>query len=136
MVGTHTKSAGVAAVTRVEGTEVRGAAFPPGRRAEAGLTSHKNITRPLCVLYGPTKRPIPDSKVVTGYAKSSLAPGCIRARDACPFRRLHAGSGDKLGRDFVMTTKRLARKRYLRMAKLCRMTRINRSRPDARHKVN
>jgi hypothetical protein len=38
---------------------------------EAGLTSHKNIMRPLYVLYGSIIRSIPDSKVVTQCAKSA-----------------------------------------------------------------
>jgi hypothetical protein len=49
-------------------------AWPP---REAELTGHKNITRPLYVLYAPTNRSIPDSKVVTECAKCARHLECL-----------------------------------------------------------
>ena len=60
-------AAGAAAAAAAEGIP----AWPPAR---ADLTSHKNITRPLCTLSGPTNRSIPDRKMVTECAKSVPAP--------------------------------------------------------------
>jgi hypothetical protein len=52
------------------------------------LASHKNTTRPLYVLYAPTNRPIPDSKMVTGCAKCVRRPQAgLRPSGACPSRR-------------------------------------------------
>jgi hypothetical protein len=56
-------------------------AWPP---RDAGLTSHKNITHPLCTLSGPTIRFKPDSKMVTECAKCARHPECARPRGACP----------------------------------------------------
>ena len=42
---------------------------------EASLTSHRDTTRPLCTLYGPTIWSITDSKMVTECAKCARASG-------------------------------------------------------------
>src|SRR5215475_11994720 len=67
---------------------------PAGPQRAADLASHKNTTRSLCVPDAPTDRGIPDSKVVTEYAKSrSGAPECARARGACLICRGSAFAG-------------------------------------------
>jgi hypothetical protein len=58
------------------------------------LASHKNITRPLRTLSGPTIQSIPDSKMVTECAK--WPPGALecartRTRDVCPFCGSYSG---------------------------------------------
>jgi hypothetical protein len=71
-------------------------------QSRRGLTSHSRISFPLCVLCAPTNRPIPDSKMVTGCAKSVPAPrgGRVRAmfvRFAARARKADGkADGDKL----------------------------------------
>jgi hypothetical protein len=52
-------------------------------RHRKGLTGNTCTTRPLCTLGGPAKQAEPDSKVVTGCAKSARRPrGAVLARGA------------------------------------------------------
>jgi hypothetical protein len=91
VVGAHTKRTCVTAVTRAEGAGNGGRASRP---AAARGGPHRQQGH-----HAPTSHtPRPRNPARTGQQNGhrvckvvSGAPGCARARDACPFCRLHAG---------------------------------------------